>query len=150
MLRNVILQIQRLRDNYYSRTHSGVIVLTLMILVGTIITVIAVLMLYTSANVNKIRFYQSYSQRLFFHVDSCAEEALLRLEHDAQYIGGTLSYDISSCTITVTGSGNTRSVQVSASNNNDAVLQLNMVRTLQINVTIFPTFAVTSWQELTT
>lgn len=141
---------KQFNKKYAGHTRRGVIVLTMMIVVGAIITVIALLLLYTSTNTNQIRFYQSYSEKLFFNADACAEEALARLDRNNNYTGGTLTLDISTCTITVTGSGSTRTIQVNVTSNNDSVLQLNMVRTLQINATIFPNFTVTSWQELTT
>ncbi len=130
------------------KTHSGVIVMTIMIITGLMMTIIALALMTTSTDSSKIRFYQSYSQKIFFNADSCAEEALTRLDRNNNYTGGSMAFDLSDCTISVTGSGNTRTIQIAATNNNEGSLQLNLTRNLQISVNIFPVFSVTGWQEL--
>lgn len=47
--------------------------------------------------------------------DSCIEEALYRLKLDASYTGGTVPIGTDTCTVTVSGSGSSRTISATAS-----------------------------------
>jgi hypothetical protein len=59
-------------------------------------------------------FQDTQSERAFQAADSCLSEALLRLERDSAYAGGSLSVGTASCTISVSGAGASRTVAVTA------------------------------------
>ncbi len=59
-----------------------------------------------------IGFGDSRSEQAFQAADSCVDEALLRLKRDNSYAGGSLSVGGGSCTITVSGAGATRTIDV--------------------------------------
>lgn len=46
--------------------------------------------------------------------ESCAEEALLRLRDNASYSGGSLNVGNGSCTISISGTGSDRTIDISA------------------------------------
>jgi hypothetical protein len=63
--------------------------------------------------------YDSHrGQENFSLADGCFEETLLRLRKDSAYAGGTLNFGAASCIITVTGGGATRTIVVTASEQN--------------------------------
>jgi len=117
--------------------------LILMIIMGTVLVTIALALGLISINATQTGFYQDYSNRVFFNLDGCSEEALVRVDRNSNYTGGTVVINNTTCTITVSGSNTTRTINVSAVNG-------DYTRALQMNVTIFPNFTLDSWQELTT
>jgi len=54
------------------------------------------------------------SARALAIADGCVEEANYRLKLDSSYTGGTIAYASTSCTISVSGSGTTRTVTSTA------------------------------------
>ena len=79
----------------------------------------------------------------FVNADGCAEEALIRMHRNSTYAGESISIDDSSCVISVSGSDSTRVLDIQATNG-------EYIKKLQIDVTISPTYAITSWQEKST
>ncbi len=72
----------------------------------------------------------------------CAEEAILRLQRDSAYTGGTLVVGDATCTIAVSGAGGTRTIDVEG-------VEQDFTRRLQTDITLSGSTAnITSWQEL--
>lgn len=71
--------------------------------------------------------------------ETCANEALLSLSRDDAYPGGSLTYANGTCTVTVSGVDNNRTLTVSATDT-DA-----RAKTLTATVTLSP-FAITGWE----
>ena len=116
-------------------------------LITVLVTMIVILIIGLSLALNSIAeseilLYQSKAARVFDNIDGCSEESLLRLKRKPSYAGETLTIDETSCNITVSGSGNTRTILITATNT-------NYTKILQLNVTISPSFAVTGRQEIT-
>lgn len=117
------------------------------VLITVLVTMIVILIIGLSLALNSIAeseilLYQSKAARVFDNIDGCSEESLLRLKRKPSYAGETLTIDETSCNITVSGSGNTRTILITATNT-------NYTKILQLNVTISPSFAVTGRQEIT-
>lgn len=85
----------------------------------------------------------SAGERAFQAADSCANEALLRLARDSAYAGGSLSVGAGTCTITVTGGGSARTIDVSGT-----VASATRRATLSVTVT-GGVVTVDDWAEVT-
>ncbi|MFC1655331.1 hypothetical protein ACFL3C_00505 [Patescibacteria group bacterium] len=125
------------------KTNEGAAVLIIVIIMGSAMLLIALSLGISSISENLINLYQSQSSRLSLSIDGCAEEALIRLNRDNSYNEETLSIGGTSCTISVSGSGSSRTINVAGTKSDYS-------RELEIAVNISPTYAITSWQELTT
>lgn len=124
------------------KNQKGAAILVSMILISAVILTIALSLGLSSISENQINMYQSSANRLLINIDGCGEEAMTRLNRNNSYAGESLTIDNTSCAISVAGSGTTRTITISATND-------IYTKNLQINVTIFPTFTVTSWGETT-
>ena len=117
-------------------------VLISMIIIASAITVIAVGMGLNSITENQINLAQSYSSRVLLNTDGCAEEALTRMNRNSSYTGETITLDNTSCVITISGTGTSRTITATSTNGIYSKI-------IQITVTIFPTFTINSWLENT-
>ncbi len=93
-------------------------------------------------------FQGNLSAQGFSIADGCLEEALLRLRRDSTYTGGTLSIGDDYCTITVTGSGGTRTISSTATINN----LINREIEVEVSLTATSTgniVTITNWEEKT-
>lgn len=118
----------------------GAALLVAIIIISAMILVMAIGLGLGSISENQITLYQSQSIRVLQNIDGCSEEALTRMNRNSLYTGESLTLNNTSCIISVVGSGSTRTITVTATSTNYA-------KTLQINVSIFPTFQITSWTE---
>lgn len=123
------------------KNRPGAVILVLLLIVAAVGLMISLSLGLGAISENQMSLYSSVSGRIFYNMDGCGEEALIRLNRDNAYTGETITLNNTSCTIVVTGSGSTRTINVTAT-------QTDYTRKLQINVTLSPTFAVTQWEEL--
>lgn len=120
----------------------GAAVLITVLVTTVVIMIIGLSLALNSVAENEILLYQSKANRVFDNIDGCAEESLLRLKRKPLYTGETLTIDQTSCNIVVSGSGDTRTIVITATNT-------NYTKILQLDVTLNPSFAVTGRQEIT-
>jgi len=125
------------------KTNEGAAVLIIVIIMGSAMLLISLSLGVSSISENLINLYQSQSSRLSLSIDGCAEEALIRLNRDNSYNGENLVIGDTSCIISVSGSGSSRTVSITGTKS-------DYTRQLEIAVNISPIYAITSWQELTT
>ncbi len=118
----------------------GFAVLLVILIVSATITILAVGMGLSAINENQITLYHGQSIKLSMLLDACADEALIQLNRDNNYTGETLNIQEKSCIISVSGTGAERSIDISANIGKHS-------KNLHIDVTISPTFTITSWQE---
>lgn len=86
-------------------------------------------------------FADTQSERAFEAADSCVFEAMLRLERDSAYVGGSLSVGSASCTIAVSGTGGSRTIAVTAT-------AATAVRKLNVQVSLVGGAAtIADWNE---
>jgi hypothetical protein len=109
---------------------SGYIALSSILIISAItLTVVTSLV---GINLSEANAAYSFSQgkEVSTAAEACAEEAMLRLRNDATYTSGTLTMESITCTITVTGTAPSFTINVSASENIPPVYQ----KKLQITV----------------
>ena len=116
------------------------------LLIFTIVLATAGLLLALTASRTGIQETQNnlrygLSKTTFAAASGCLEDALLQLNQNHAYTGGSLSLNGVSCTITVSGSGTTRTVDVAAVNG-------AFTRRLQADANWTASFAVTAWREM--
>lgn len=119
-------------------TQRGATVLVAMIIISAVILILALNMGMSSIIQNQINLYQTQGNELSFNMNGCAYEALTRLNRDNSYTGETIEVDDSECVVSITGTGASRTVDITATLN-------NYTKTSQINVTIWPIFTINSW-----
>jgi len=124
------------------KTQKGSAILVSILIISTVIMIIALSLGLSSITENQINMYQSVSNNVFLNMDGCAEEALIQLSRDHSYSSDSFTLDETSCTISVAGGGSARSITITA--NKD-----EFTKNLLINVSIFPTFTITAWDETT-
>ena len=73
--------------------------------------------------------------------DGCIQESLLRLSRDSGYTGGTYTIADGSCTISVSGAGSERIIDVSATVN-------RWTRRLQANVSLAGGVELLYWEQV--
>ncbi len=125
----------------FKKTQSGAAILLAVMVLTAILVSVSLTVGLSSIAENQINLYQTQSGRLFVNADGCMEEALTRLNRDNNYSGDTINLDLTLCAITVSGSGNSRTITVVAIRNDHS-------KSLEARVTLSP-FDITSWQELT-
>lgn len=119
--------------------HHGFILILAVIIISAVLSVILInasLSALTNLNNNSLSLQGAGAK---FLADGCANEALLRLNRDKNYAGGSFNIDTGACLVIVSGTENTRSLAITGSLNNFST-------NLTIAVTLDP-FAVTSWDN---
>jgi hypothetical protein len=91
-----------------------------------------------SSRLNTFNLFQS--EQVFIKTDGCAEDALIRLNRDDSYAGGSYNVDDVNCTIVVTGLGDERNLNVIGESD-------YYTHDLSIDVRLAPDFAITNWNE---
>lgn len=112
-------------------------VVVIMALVVLIVTAVALAGITTLEH----GFSEQVSTDVILSSETCAEEAIMRLQRDNSYAGGSLTVGDVSCTISVSGSGGTRTIDVVAT-------EQNYTRRLSVGLSISgSTSTITSWTE---
>jgi len=88
-------------------------------------------------------YVSNKSHETLVAVDGCAEEALQKLRKDTGYTGGSLSLLDSSCIITVTGVGSTRTIAVVST-----VGEYNKRVEVDVTLGVNNIVLVTRWEEV--
>lgn len=120
--------------------HSGAMLIILTIITGVIVLLMAISLALFSLSINQRRISQNGRNEAFVTLDGCAEEALQHLRHDFSYAGETMVINNITCTVTITGTDLNRTLAITTSG--------DFIKNLQISVILYPTFTVSSWQEL--
>jgi len=126
------------------KQEQGIIALTTVLIIGSIILVIGIGMSLQSIMESDTSFDEELSHQALVAATSCMEQALLTLADDASYIGDqTIVVGSHTCTVAViTGSGNERTVKTSSTVNGHT-------RRLLVSVSnVNPPLQVSSWQEV--
>lgn len=125
----------------YRQSQQGAV--TLAVVIAIFFSALALVATLAFSGIGElISGYQtSTSERALTVSDSCLHEALLRLKRDEMYAGDTLSLGSDSCTITVSGFGDSRTVAVTTTSRN-TTRQIEVAVTLSVDQIILD-----SWQE---
>lgn len=134
-------QIEKAKKNH------GFVSLITVIVISAIILSVGLTISLLGVNELLFGFIADQSHQALQMADACTEEAYFRLKKNSSYTGGTLSLGGGSCTATVTGSGTTRTITVSATVG-------NFTRRITTNVTLTSNAAgntegidLTHWEE---
>ncbi len=126
----------------------GFIALITIVVLSAILLTIGLTISSASLSQLVATFGSSQSARAIQVADTCAEEGYQRLKYDSAYTGGTVPIDIYSCTITVSGSGSTRTVDTQ-------VTVGNYTRRVRASITLSSNVAgnakratLTKWEDL--
>jgi hypothetical protein len=86
-------------------------------------------------------FAEQVSTDIILADETCAEEAIVRLQRNSAYTGGSLTVGDVACTITVSGSGSTRTITIVG-------VEQNFTRRLQADISLSGSVStITAWQE---
>jgi hypothetical protein len=118
----------------------GSSVLIVVIIISAMLITISLTMGYGALQTSIVRKDQSNATQAFINIDGCAEEGLVRLNRNNAYTGESFTLDGTSCTLTVSGTGPTRTMEVDATAG-------DYERHLTIEIVIYTPFQITSWQE---
>lgn len=129
------------------KNNRGVAALTTIIIISAIGLTIGITLSNLSLNELILSFEDGESQRALFYAEGCAEEGAYRLKLNTAYAGGTVTYGTYSCTVSVSGSGSTRTVTADAT-------YKDFTRTVSYDVSFVQNTAgnahgrdITHWQE---
>lgn len=113
----------------------GAIALTTIVILGIVITMIAfsIVALGMSGRHNAVQL--SESDMAFIKADGCLEEALLQLSRDYNYAGGSYIVDDLSCSVSVSGADDQRTIILDASEN-------DFYHHFIVNVQLVPQFGI--------
>lgn len=122
----------------------GVSTLLMVIVISAVALIIAVTAALKGIDETQTGLHQRKSIETFTATDGCLEEALIKLNGDRTgYTGENLTIGDVSCVVTVTGAGNTRTINVTSTHDG------TYTREFEADVDFSSGFEVTSWQELT-
>lgn len=125
------------------KNKSGYIALLAVFIIMTTGVIIGVSMSLNGISELTLSYNNYQSVKAFNLADACAEEALINLKRDgASYSGDTLNFDSDYCTITISGTGATRTAEIVG------IVKDKFNRKINLEVTITPSFAVDAWEEV--
>ena len=125
------------------KNKKGISTLMTIIVVSAIALSIALTATLKGIDETNTGLNQTKSLETFTATDGCIEEALVKLNSDHGYTGEILLMGNVSCTITVNGSGNSRTINVTANNSG------KYVRDIEVDVDLQNALEITSWTEVT-
>lgn len=126
------------------KQEQGIIVLITVLVIGAVVLLIGLGMSVRSVMESDTSLDEELSHQALVMATSCMEQALLSLADDSAYTGNqTITIGSYTCTIaTITGSGDTRTVQTSSTVS-------GYTRRLLVTVSnVNPPLQVSSWQEV--
>lgn len=131
----------------YTSNQEGFISTITVIILSVITLTLAVAVAMLGANELVLGNAASQSQKAFEIADGCQEEAYYRLKLSSAYTGGTIPYGSGNCTVTVSGSGTTRTVVSTATIGGYTRSMTATVSLVNNTATNANSVDVTHWQE---
>jgi hypothetical protein len=101
-------------SNLYRRKRPGMTLLITVLIAGAVALAIGLSVTLRAIGELDISTAGSESEIAQGAMDACVQEGLLKLARDSSYAGDTLPMGEATCTVTVTTSGTTRHIAVSA------------------------------------
>ncbi|MBN2087198.1 hypothetical protein JW758_02520 [Candidatus Peregrinibacteria bacterium] len=123
-----------------TRNIRGAIALTTTIILTAVMGTIVISMLFTgiSSRLNIYNLIQS--EKVFIISEGCVEEALIQLNRNNDYSGGTYNISEIECDIQISGSGDNRSLFIKGTND-------EFTHEISIDVQLSSVFAIIDWVE---
>lgn len=125
----------------FLRNSRGFSLLIITIVLSAVTLLIALTVSTTGIQETQNNLRYGLSKTTFAAATGCLEEALLALNQNHNYAGGSLGLNGIACSITITGSGTARTIDILATN-------AAHTRHLQTQVDWNSQFQVTGWQDL--
>lgn len=121
------------------RDNQGFILIVSVLLISVVMSIIGIAtalatLTHLEQSVTHLRGQDSVA-----YTHGCMDEALLRLHRDATYMGESLTYGVGSCTMIISGSGNTRALTATGTVN-------TQTHSVTAAVTLVP-YALTRWDS---
>ncbi len=129
--------------NFFSKNHKGFTVMIVVIVLSAAALLVALTAAGRGLDETQISLRERLSRATFVAAEGCLEDALLQLNQNHNYAGGALALSGVSCTITVSGSGTTRLVNVAATHPNSTASHL------QADADWSAGFKAMAWREMT-
>lgn len=126
------------------KNRHGISLLIVVLIISTMALLLATTAGLMGIDALQTGMRQDAALKAFAGNDSCMEIAYKQLRDNHNYTGETVTLDDTVCTITITGSGTTRTVKARA-----IYASSTYVREIQTNVDWNTKYQVMSWQELT-
>jgi len=121
----------------------GMAALMIVVIIGAALLLMAYSAIFLGLGDLEMGYNYQRGNEAMSVADGCMEEALYRLRKNNSYVGATLTLDNGTCVIVVSGSGATRTINVTATS--DAY-----TKKIQADISISGnTITTNSWQELT-
>jgi hypothetical protein len=98
-------------------TRQGFIMIVAVIIISAVISVVAISVTLGSLTQLQKTDTNLRGEYARYYVESCMQEALIQLNMDNTYSGGTLTLAGSTCTVVISGIGNSRVIDVEGSSN---------------------------------
>ena len=125
------------------KNQEGIALLLAVIIISAAALMIATTVLVSSLDKSKASLHNEKTTEIFNGTDGCVEEALIALNNDPGYTGENLTIENVSCTITVSGTGDDRTINVVSTQ--DTIYS----REVEVEVDMSGDFEITSWREIT-
>ncbi len=120
--------------------NKGYIALTAILIIVAATLAVAISANFLSIDSGKNGLTLDRGDASFSLGNGCIEEAIIRLQRNGAYTGGSLNTTAESCTITVAAQGAQRTITA-------ITVADSITRTLTAHVTLTPTFSFDWWQE---
>lgn len=124
----------------FIHNNKGTIGLLTTLVVGAVVVMLALTIVLTGLSARTNAFTLNQSEKVFISTEGCIEEALIRLNRDHDYIGGTDMIGGVACTSVINGADPNRAISVSG-------IKDNITRDVFLQVRIVPDFAIISWTD---
>jgi hypothetical protein len=125
----------------------GAVALITVIMLGALVLTLGLAASYSSQTQIIASGDLDYERSLYGLVSACVDEAVFRLKFDPAYTGGTVPLGSESCAVTVSGSGNLRSIYASAAVSGYTKAVTVSVSTQTNSVGSSRRWTIGSWQE---
>lgn len=96
--------------------NKGYIAFSTILIVSVVVLAIAVTSSLVSLGEAQSSFAQYNGESTLQFVEGCAEDALLKVRANAAYAGGSITRPEGTCTITITGAGNPKTLTATTTN----------------------------------
>ena len=124
----------------FIRNTRGAIALTATIILTAVIAVIALNIAFTGISSRLNTFNLLESDKIFIQTEGCTEEALIQLNRNNSYSGGSYNINNTSCTVNVSGSDDNRTLSIIGHGN-------GFTHNFTLKVQLTPIFGILDWDE---
>ncbi|MBU2524841.1 hypothetical protein KKG71_06640 [Patescibacteria group bacterium] len=124
--------------------NKGISLLLVVIIISAVTMLIAYSATITGVEESITGLHQSKALEIFSATDGCMEEAIIKIKNSSTYTGESLTIGDVSCTITVSGSGTSRILNITST------MEGLYTREIEADVDWSSTFQVTAWREIST